>query len=235
MTGPPALTGGIIAAGEGSRLRRAGWTVPKPLVPVAGVPLIEAVIRNFRAARITSLTIIVSVEARDCVDWVRSRFPEIDVEFIVKTTASSFESFLEVVAGGAGRMLVSTVDAWCREVDFVRFAEAAARRPLDAMVLAVTPLVADEKPVWVKLAESGRITELGGGSGDFVTAGMYLVPERVRRMRAPSGPGRLREFLAWLSTSGEPLYGEVIQTVVDVDRADDVARAEALALTAQSS
>ena len=36
------LAGGIIAAGEGRRLREAGYTVPKPLVPVAGVPLIES-------------------------------------------------------------------------------------------------------------------------------------------------------------------------------------------------
>ena len=60
MTGEAPLGGGIIAAGEGRRLRRAGWTVPKPLVPVAGVPLIELVIRNFLAAHITSLTIIVN-------------------------------------------------------------------------------------------------------------------------------------------------------------------------------
>ena len=40
MTSKPGLLGGIIAAGEGSRLRQAGWIVPKPMVPVAGVPLI---------------------------------------------------------------------------------------------------------------------------------------------------------------------------------------------------
>jgi hypothetical protein len=32
-----------------------------------------------------------------------------------------------------------------------------------------------------------------------------------------------------LHESGEPLYGEIIETVVDVDRALDVASAEALA------
>jgi len=235
VTLAPALTGGIIAAGDGSRLRRAGWTVPKPLVPVAGVPLIEAVIRNFRAAGVTSLRIIVNERARACVEWVRARLPEVDAEFIVKTTASSYESFLEVTRGGTGRMLVSTVDAWCREADFVRFVEAAAQRPPDATVLAVTPLVADERPLWVRVDATGRVTELGGGAGELVTAGMYLVPERVRTMDAPPGMGRLREFLTWLSRSGEPLYGEVIQTVVDVDRGDDVALAEALALGARSS
>ena len=64
---------------------------------------------------------------------------------------------------------------------------------------------------------------------------MYLVSERVRTQAVPAGLGRLREFLAWLCRAGEPLYGEVVETVVDVDRADDVAIAEALALAARVS
>src|SRR5690349_13001218 len=119
------MKGGIIAAGEGSRLRAAGYAMPKALVPVGGVPLIEAVIRNFRAAGIDSLVVIVNEASRACEDFVRRRFPALDVEFIVKTTASSLESFL-VVSGrlGAGAALVSTVDAWCRPADFARFVEA---------------------------------------------------------------------------------------------------------------
>ena len=234
MRGP--LTGGIIAAGEGRRLRRAGFAMPKPMVPIAGVPLIESVIRNFRAARIASLAIIMNEQERACVDWVRARFPDLDVEFIVKTTRSSLESFGEVIARyPGGRMLVSTVDAWCVETDFVDFVEAAARRPAEATVLAVTPLVADENPLRVSMTADGRVTDVGGDVGDLVTAGMYLVPERVRTLRAPAGLGRLREFLAWLARSGAPVYGEVIERVVDVDRAEDVALAETLALAGRVS
>ena len=65
-----------------------------------------------------------------------------------------------------------------------------------------------------------------------MTAGVYLVSERVRRIEPPAGLGRLREHLAWLLESGEPMYGDVIETVVDVDRAEDVALAEALAARA---
>jgi hypothetical protein len=93
----------------------------------------------------------------------------------------------------------------------------------------VTPLVADERPLWADVDGDGRVTALGGESGAFVTAGLYLVPEAVRRMAAPAGIGRLREFLCWLHAAGGPMYGEVIQTVVDVDRAEDVALAESLA------
>jgi NDP-sugar pyrophosphorylase family protein len=230
VTADRALTGGIIAAGEGSRLRRGGFTVAKPLVPVAGVPLIGGVIRNFLAAGIDSLRIIVNEEEQDCLDWVRSSFPALDAEFIVKSTASSLQSFSEVTAAGAGQpMLVSTVDAWCAESDFVRFVQAARRRPPEATVLAVTPLVADEKPLWIDLDIDGRVTSLGGERGALVSAGMYLVPARVLQNPSPPGLGRLREYLAWLWQSGEPLYGEIVERVVDVDRTEDVALAEALA------
>ena len=39
--------------------------MPKPMVPVAGVPLIESAIRNFVAAGITRLSIIVNEQERD--------------------------------------------------------------------------------------------------------------------------------------------------------------------------
>jgi hypothetical protein len=61
---------------------------------------------------------------------VRHRFPDLEVEFIVKTTASSLESFGEVIrCHPGGRMLVSTVDAWCVEADFVRFVERCRPAP----------------------------------------------------------------------------------------------------------
>jgi NDP-sugar pyrophosphorylase family protein len=228
----PALRGGIIAAGEGSRLRADGFVVPKPMVTVGGVPLIESVIGNFVAAGITSLVVIVNEDERECARWLEARFPALHLTCIVKTTPSSLRSFAEVVsAPGPGRMLVSTVDAWCPTGDFVRFVEAARRHPVARSVLGLTPFVADENPLRATVDGGGRITALGGDSGGLVTAGLYLVSERVRAAAPGARHGRLREFLAALVAEGEPLYGEIIPRVVDVDRAEDVALAEALALT----
>jgi NDP-sugar pyrophosphorylase family protein len=223
------VTGGIIAAGEGRRLREAGFTMPKPLVPVAGVPLLEGVVRNFLAAGIDGLTIILNEDERDCVAWLARRFPALEPRVIVRTTASSLESFTRVLAAAPpGPVVVSTVDAWCRAADFVRFVEAARRRPAGAVVLAVTTLVEDEAPLWAVLGDDGRIASLGGRHGNVVTAGIYLVPERVRALAPPPGLGRLREFLAWLVRRGEMVYGETIERVVDVDRLADVTLAEEL-------
>ena len=161
---------------------------------------------------------------------MRERYPDLEVDFIVKTTASSLESFQEVTARGPdGPMLVSTVDAWCAAEDFAQFAARAAARPDEATVLAVTPLVDDEKPLWVTLGAGGRVDAIGVPGGGLVTAGVYRVSARARRVAAAPPLGRLREYLEWLHRSGEPLYGEIIETVVDVDRGLDVAAAEALA------
>ncbi|MBI1846216.1 MAG: NTP transferase domain-containing protein, partial [Candidatus Rokubacteria bacterium] len=100
------LRGGIIAAGDGLRLRAAGYAMPKPLVPVAGEPLIARVIDNFVAAGIRALTVIVNEDGRACRDVLAVRFPDLDCRCIVKTTRSSLESFFEVAGDPApGRML----------------------------------------------------------------------------------------------------------------------------------
>ena len=61
-----------------------------------------------------------------------------------------------------------------------------------------------------------------------MTAGIYVVPERIRKMAIPDFP-RLRDFLAWIAKQDEPVEAVSIRKVVDVDRAEDLAEAEALA------
>ncbi|MFY9552273.1 MAG: NTP transferase domain-containing protein [Thermoanaerobaculia bacterium] len=224
------VSGAVIAAGEGSRLKDFG--VAKPLVEVAGAPLIEHVLGNFEAAGISSAAVIFNETERDCEAFVRGRFGKLVPTVLVKTTRSSLESFralLEVAP--RGRLLVSTVDAFCPRKDFVRFVRRAEELDSGATVLAVTGYVHDEKPLWVTTALGGRVSAVGGASGDAVTAGIYVFPEKVRRVGIPAGLGRLRDFLAWLAKSGEPVEAVEIEKVVDVDRPEDVAAAEELAGT----
>jgi NDP-sugar pyrophosphorylase family protein len=223
-----SLHAGILAAGEGSRLIRDGFNVHKPLVKVAGVPLVERVARSLFASGAESLTVIFNEEEADCAEHLARAFPRARLDVFLKSTRSSLESLFEVLARmPPGPALVSTVDVFCAEAAFVRFVREATER--GGNVLAVTPLVEDEKPLWVRLDGTGRITELGGQGGDVVTAGVYLLSERVRALTPPPDLARLRDFLRWLVLRGEELYGVAISEVVDVDRALDVEMAEALA------
>jgi NDP-sugar pyrophosphorylase family protein len=220
---------GILAAGEGSRLLRDGFGVPKPLVRVAGVPLVERAARNLLAAGAATLTVIFNESEGDCAEHLASALAGEDVRIFLKTTRSSLESLREVLKRmPPGPALVSTVDAFCAREAFVKFAREALAFE-GATVLAVTPLVADEKPLWVRWSADAQISEIGGAAGDVVTAGVYLFSERVRALEPPPELGRLRDFLRWLVLHGEPLYGVAISEVVDVDRGEDVELAEALA------
>ena len=225
---PTLSTGGILAAGEGSRLKRDGWDLPKPLVPVGGVSLLEHTLDNFQAAGIRRVSIIFNETEEECARAARKRLPKIDLDIVIRTTASSYESYRTIATRlGTGAALVSTIDAWCPREDFVAFVEAASATP-DETVLAVTRFVEDERPLWVSIDPSGRVTGVGGGSGDAVTAGIYVFSERARR-EAPADLPRLRDYLAWLVQNGEPVRAIEIPKVVDVDRAADVAAAESLA------
>jgi len=222
-------TGGILAAGEGSRLKHDGWTIAKPLVPVGGVPLLEHALGNFQAAGISRVTIIFNEEEEECARIARERFPALDLDIVIRTTASSYESYRTIAPRlGTGAALVSTVDAWCPRRDFLAFVEAACATP-DETVLAVTRFVEDERPLWASFDGAGRVTRLGGGSGDAVTAGIYVFPERVRRDAPPADLPRLRDYLALLVDGGERVRAIPIPKVVDVDRATDIAAAEAMA------
>jgi NDP-sugar pyrophosphorylase family protein len=219
--------GGVIAAGEGSRLASLGKH--KPLVPVAGVPLIERVLTNFQLAGVSPVAVIFNGEEEDCADFVRDRFPGLVKTVVLRTTPHSLESFRTILSvSPPGRLLVATVDTLCAAEDFVAFARAAEAAPEEETVLAVTPLVADEKPLWVRSDPGGRVLEIGGPSGDAVTAGFYALSKRARALEPPASLGRLREYLAWLCEAGEPIRGVTIPKAVDVDRPEDIALAESL-------
>src|SRR5262249_3697147 len=138
--------GGILAAGEGSRLRGDGWSTAKPLVPVEGVPLIERVLSNFLAAGIETVAVIFNETETDCAAFVRSKFREADIRVLVKTTASSYESFREIAAMlPPGRALVSTVDAFCRRADFLDFVRRAEAAPPHQTVPPLPPFLPPHK------------------------------------------------------------------------------------------
>lgn len=219
--------GGVFAAGEGSRLASLGRH--KPLVPVAGLPLIERVLLNFEAAGVSAVSVIFNAEEEDCAAFVRERFPKLVKTVVLRTTPHSLESFRTILSvSPPGRLLVATVDTLCATGDFVAFARAAEAARPEETVLAVTPLVADEKPLWVRTDSGGRVTGIGGSAGDAVTAGFYALSERARALTPPTSLGRLREYLAWLCDSGEPILAATIAKAVDVDRPEDIALAESL-------
>ena len=120
------IQGGIIAAGHGTRLRADGYRVSKPMVPVAGRPLIDLTLDRFRAIGIRRLTIIINDTSDDCRQWLRDHAGDFDLDLIVRTTPSSYASF-QVVVGrlGCAPAVITTIDAIMPVNDFYTFVKSA--------------------------------------------------------------------------------------------------------------
>ena len=225
------MKAGIIAAGHGERLRAAGIAIPKPLISIAGRPLIARAIDAARAAGATSVACIVNAET----DRVRRFLAESDlglpIEVVQRTTASSAESFLALRPYLESEpFLLLTVDAVVAPVAIAALVARAAELPEAAGVLGVTTLVDDEKPLWAELEADRRIRSLGDATrARHVTAGVYFLDPLVYSL-ANVGSGRgfpaLRALLASLLERGHPLYGFDVGPSIDVDRPKDLAAAE---------
>lgn len=221
------VSAGIIAAGEGSRFKKSGISLHKPMIPVAGFPLIWYTLKNFETIGIRRVVIIFNESERDCVRWVRKNFPGIHLEIIVKSTNSSYESFMLVGKKlGKGRHLISTVDSLTLPREVRKMCEISMNS-LGNVYLGVTRFVDDEKPLWIKMNKrSRRITAIGSNTGDFATAGFYNVPDSVFSVTPSVNFSSLRNFLKWLEVEGFPIYAVPLSKVVDVDLPKDIKIAE---------
>jgi NDP-sugar pyrophosphorylase family protein len=227
------MKAGIIAAGEGSRLKSEGLSLAKPLVPVRGVPLIERLLLSFIRCGITDVVCIVNEQSLDVKEFVEGRKFGIPVRFVVKSTPSSMHSLFALAPHLSGeRFLLSTVDSVFDEQEFSGFLRYAhGREDLDGL-LAVTGFVDDENPLYVRLDDGRRIRGFSKSEATpWVTGGLYVFSPRIFRETDAAlrgGIERLRNFLGHLVSSGYVFEGYAFSKIVDVDHVRDIRTAESL-------
>lgn len=229
------FSSGIIAAGDGSRLKADFPQTIKPLLPIRGIPLVHWTSSSLISAGSNNIAILFNSKATAARDYLESRHWPVHWDFIVADTSCSWESFRLIshrLAASCEQFLISTVDALIPADEISRFARTAlAALPNDkpAAALAVTCFVEDEKPLWADLDETGRITAFGSSSRQrkFVTCGLYALNRLlVERMPEAQAYDSLRAYWGTLLNENVSLYGLPLTKTVDVDRPEDVATAE---------
>jgi NDP-sugar pyrophosphorylase family protein len=227
------MKAGIIAAGIGQRLAQEGVSVPKPLVPVGGEPMIARVIRTATRLKPSSVACIVNDFHPEVSRYLRSRSWPVPLELVVKTTPSSLESLFTLAPLlDKEPFLLFTVDAIFPFEALQAFLKKADAMDDAAGVLALTPYVDDEKPLWAACDSSNRVIALGEKArpSPYVTAGFYLFKPRIfeaMKVARERELGALRHFLALLVESHYPIYGVPVGKTMDVDTPEDVRKAEA--------
>ena len=227
------MMGVVLAGGEGKRLKPLTQTRPKPLLPVAGRPCIDYVLRSMTSAGVSRILIATAYLS----DYVIKQIGD-GLEY----DASLVYSFEDTPAGTAGA--VKRVAEFIDGTFVVAMGDVLADVDLRALVefhrkkgaVATIALTEVEDPTEygiVGLDASGRIGRFQEkprreeAFSNLVNAGIYVLEREVLDII----PGKERfdfakQVFPALLEKGRPVYGQRLQGLwVDIGRPMDLVRA----------
>lgn len=225
----------IISAGEGSRLAQEGVQLPKPLVQLNGMAMIDRLIHIFAKNGAEQVVVIINNEVAQTKEHLAllKKVSEVPLEVIVKTTPSSMHSFYELSTYlKDDKFCLTTVDTIFREEEFSRFIEAFKASDKDGL-MAVTDYIDDEKPLYISTDEELNITGFHDARTPdcrYISGGIYcLTPKSIDTLQRcmENGMSRMRNFQRQLVADRLHLGAYPFSKILDVDHASDIEKAEA--------
>ena len=225
----------IISAGEGSRLAQEGVQLPKPLVQLNGMAMIDRLIHIFAKNGAEQVVVIINNEVAQTKEHLAllKKVSEVPLEVIVKTTPSSMHSFYELSTYlKDDKFCLTTVDTIFREEEFSRFIKAFKASDKDGL-MAVTDYIDDEKPLYISTDEELNITGFHDARTPdcrYISGGIYcLTPKSIDTLQRcmENGMSRMRNFQRQLVADGLHLGAYPFSKILDVDHASDIEKAEA--------
>ncbi len=226
---------GVIAAGDGLRLKEEGVREPKPLIRVLGKTLLERVLTITGKYKFDSCSLIINEKFRDEIgkSKILQSFSNLNINYIFKSTPSSLHSFHELTPFLSGdSFCLMMIDSIFAESEFAGFIENARNEKSADGLIAVTDFVDDEKPLWVSIGRDGRIQAFRSSQEDgsgYVTGGIYFFKRGIIEhtgIALAKNIFRLRNFLQYLIEEGKQMKAFTFGKIVDIDHERDIAEAE---------
>lgn len=162
-------------AGRGSRFANAGYTLPKPLIPVHGKPMIEVVTNNIRPNREHRFVYIClqeHIERYDLVNELNRIAPGCAIVPVDKVTEGAACTVLlakEFIDNNDG-MMIANSDQYV-DIDINKYLESM--KEYDGLIMTMT--ANDNKWSFIKYDENGFVTLLREKEviSDEATVGIY--------------------------------------------------------------
>ncbi len=74
----------IPLAGLGTRLRPLTYSIPKPLLKVAGSTIIGWILKSISSLPINKVVLIIGYRGEEIREWVKNEYPELNVQWVVQ-------------------------------------------------------------------------------------------------------------------------------------------------------
>ncbi len=227
---------GLIAAGQGSRLVAEGITVPKPLVKVAGEPLIGRLLRLFCENEAESISVIINEEMPQVFDYLKNISLPVPLHLVVKSTPDSFQSFCALqpfLQDDATKICLTTVDPIFKADEFAAYVHQFMNNSHVDALMGVTDYIDDEKPLYVRTTPGDlHITGYANEAYDgcrYISGGIYCMNQRALALlpaARQNGVKRMRGFQQYMVDAGLQLEAWPFSKVIDIDHAGDIEKAQ---------
>ena len=222
------MQGLILAGGRGSRLAADGVEAPKPLVEVGGRPQIVNLIETLVELGCESITCMVR-------EGITVDTPGPALVLTCRTPSSLHTLVAGLAAVPPGPVFCTMVDTVMPPADWRRLYQGVTERLAagSLAVLAVTPFVDDELPLYVTRNAAGLATGIFDtppppGAQTLVTGGVYGLSPEARRLAgvAVASLHRMRAFLRLLVELRAPVATVEVPRIIDLDHKRDLDAAE---------
>lgn len=232
----------VLAAGRGTRMGALTAATPKPLLPVAGRPLIERVLSGFAAAGVHR-AVVVTGYLGDQIEAALGNGARLGLEITycrqVCADGTARALLLAEPLVGDAPCVLSWGDILVPPPFYAEFLDAFARRPCDAQV-AVNEMDDPWRGAAVYVAGDGRVYRLvekpprGTSTAHWNNAGVLMITPLVfdyaRRVSpSPRGEHELPQAIAQMVRDGRDVRAVPVRGPwCDVGTPADLAAAEKL-------
>jgi glucose-1-phosphate thymidylyltransferase len=174
----------IPVAGAGTRLRPLTYTQPKPLIPVAGKPIISFIVDQLVEVGIRDFVFVIGYLGEKIKNFLEERYPELNKEFVVQEERLGSAHALWIARDkikGADEVIIFFGDVII-DVDFQRVLEAptsilGVKKVDDPREFGVVEY--DEDGIVKRVVEKPRIPR-----SDLAMVGFYKVREVDKLLEA---------------------------------------------------
>lgn len=225
----------IIAAGEGARFVAEGERTPKPMLKIGDQIMLGRLLDVLSKSGFDRFNIIVNEESGVVSEYLHSirQQDKLDISIVCKSTPSSMHSFYELLQLRNERPFhLFTVDAVFPYAEFQKYLEFCKESRQCDVIMAITPYVNDEKPLYVCL-DGGKITSLRdeAANAEYITSGFYYFNSDIMPVISKhihNGARKLRNFLRQLLVENYHIGYFKFSKTIDVDHVSDIEEARLL-------
>ncbi|MEU6994160.1 sugar phosphate nucleotidyltransferase [Streptomyces sp. NPDC046465] len=202
----------VLAGGEGRRLWPTTLSIPKPLVPIDGIPILHIILTQLKSAGFTHVSLSLGYRAHMIkASFDGNRWAELELDFFQEEEPLGTAGPLALLPPFEDSTLVMNADL-LTDIDFAdlvrrhKKAEAAATVALSRQDIDIAHGV-------VELDEERRVTDFREKPrlSYLVSGGIYVLEPSLLRLLPPRGRHDMPALLDRARAEGECVEGHVIE------------------------